>query len=101
MKNWTKNMIELRYSSNVTVRFTEDCSGCYVWAPYNAKFIEELKQTFNSKEAMGKSYGLDPGAEWEPVLKCWIVHVGWIGCEDWYNTLIELLNKHYPAAEHP
>ena len=94
-------MTELLYSNKVEIRFSEDGNSVYVFTPYHKQFIAELKQAFNSKEALGNAYGLDPGAEWEPVLKCWIVHVGWIGCEDWYNTLIELLNKHYPAAEHP
>jgi len=89
-------MTELLYSDKVNLRLSEDGNTAYVWTPYNDKFITELKQTFNSKEALGSAYGLDPGAEWDPILECWLVHTGWIGCEDWYDKLVALLNKHYP-----
>lgn len=86
-------MTELLYSSKAEIRFSEDGRSVYVWMPYNEKAIAEIKQTFNNK-----SYG-DPGAEWDIVLKCWIVHTGWTGCEDWLDKLIELLNKHYPEIK--
>lgn len=92
-------MTELLYSNKVELRFNEDGKSVYVFTPYHKKFVNDLKQTFNSKEALGTAYGLDPGAEWDSVLKCWLIHTGWMGCEDWYNTLIELLNKYYPEEQ--
>ena len=68
----------------------------YVWTPYNEKLIAEIKQAFNSPEALGSVYGLDPGAEWDSALRCWIIHTGWIGCEDWLDRLIEMLNRYFP-----
>ena len=89
-------MIELLYSNKVELRFNEDGESIYVFTPYHEKFVNDLKQTFNSKEALGTAYGLTPGAEWEPVLHCWIVHTGWIDCEDWLDKLVGLLNKYFP-----
>lgn len=89
--------MELKYASNVSVRFAEDGKSVYVWAPYSEKFIADLKQAFNSREALGDAYGLDPGAEWDSTLKCWHIHTGWQGCEDWFDRLIALLNLHFPA----
>jgi hypothetical protein len=88
---------DLLYSSQIKIRFDE-FGHCYVWTPYNANFVAELKATFNSPEVRA-SYVFkdgDPGAEWEPVLECWIVHTGWNGCEHWIDILEDLLSKHYP-----
>ena len=89
-------MTKLLYSDKVQLRLSDDGNTAYVWTPYHEKLIAEIKQTFNSKEALGSSYGLDPGAEWDSVLKCWLIHTGWQGCEDWLDKLIQILNKYFP-----
>ena len=83
-------MLEPLFSNKVELRFTDDGMSVYVYAPYNKDFISDLKAAFNA-DCIG-----DKGAEWDSVLKCWIVHTGWTGCEDWLDKLICLLNKYYP-----
>ena len=91
------NNIPMTFSSKVSLRFDGETGHCFVWTPYNAGFVAELKDTFNNPRNGGVSMAEgDPGAEWEPILMCWIIHTGWLGCEDWLDKLICLLNKYYP-----
>jgi len=88
--------IPLAYSNKVEIRLTE-LGHTLVFAPYNLDFIVDMKLAFNDPDVLGydRRSG-SPGAEWNPILNCWRVYTGWIGCEDWYSKLIELLNKYYP-----
>jgi hypothetical protein len=98
MSLWNKAMTDILFSDRVQLRIGEDGKTAYVWFPYHEKAIADIKRTFNSREALGDAYGLDPGAEWDAVLKCWKVHIGWLDCEDWLDKLIELLNRWFPEA---
>ena len=92
-------MADLLYSNKVNLRFDGETGHCFAWTPYSEAFVTDLKQTFNSTEAMGDAYGMDPGAEWDQILGAWKIHTGWIGCEDWTTKLVTLLNKHYPMRD--
>ena len=91
-------MSDILFSSRVQLRISDDGKVAYVWFPYHERAIADIKRTFNSPEAMSDAYGSDPGAEWDAVLKCWKVHIGWMDCEDWLDRLIELLNRWFPEA---
>lgn len=79
--------MDINFNNSVTLRFDE-YGHAYVFAPYKARFIIDLKNAFNTP--------YDHGAEWNKILNCWIIYTGWDDCEHWIATLIELLNKHYP-----
>jgi hypothetical protein len=91
------NNIPLAYSDQVSLRF-EPNGHCYVWSPYNAAFVADIKQAFNSPEvrATFTIQGCDNGAEWDSILGAWYIYTGWIGCEHWIDILEDLLSKHYP-----
>ena len=85
----------LEYSNRAEVRINEQ-GHALVFAPYNLDFIVDLKLTFCSPEAMSNAIGFDKGAEWDSILQAWRIYTGWQGCEGWFDTLVELLNRHYP-----
>jgi hypothetical protein len=83
-------MTEQTFNKSVTLRFDEH-GHTLLWCDYNAAFIAAMKTAFNDKS-------IDCiGAEWDGVLKCWHIYTGWVGCEDWINQLVALLNKFYPS----
>ena len=90
----------LLYNNRCEVRMEGDTGHCWVWAPYNIDFIVDLKLTFCAPEALAGAIGFDKGAEWDHVIKAWHIYTGWQGCEDWYEKLISLLNKHFPCNHH-
>lgn len=87
--------VPLEYSNRVELRFDES-GHTLVYSPYCLDFIVDLKLTFCSPDAMTGAIGPDRGAEWDTLLQCWKVYTGWIGCENWLDKLVTLLNKYYP-----